>query len=87
MMAKNAGELTGSGRKKYRVIQWATGNIGRRAMRTVIEHPQMELVGLYVSAPEKVGKDAGTLCGAAPVGIVATNSIDEIVGDGDIAPT
>jgi len=65
--------------KTYRVIQWATGNIGTRSLRTVIEHPRMQLVGLYVSSPEKVGKDAGALCGLAPVGIAATNSVDSIV--------
>jgi hypothetical protein len=32
--------------KKYRVIQWATGNIGSRALRSIIEHPRMELAGL-----------------------------------------
>lgn len=65
--------------KKYRVIQWATGNIGARALRTVIEHPEMELVGLYVSSPAKAGKDAGELAGITPCGIQATNSVDEIV--------
>jgi 4-hydroxy-tetrahydrodipicolinate reductase len=65
--------------KSYRVIQWATGNIGTRSLRTVIEHPRMKLAGLYVSSPAKAGKDAGELCGLAPVGIRATNSVDEIV--------
>jgi hypothetical protein len=67
------------GNKIYRVIQWASGNIGTRSLRTVIEHPRMQLVGLYVSSPDKVGKDAGALCGLAPVGITATNSVDEMV--------
>jgi hypothetical protein len=65
--------------KVYRVIQWATGNIGTRSLRTVIEHPRMQLVGLYVSSPDKVGKDAGALCGLPPVGLSATNSVDELV--------
>ena len=62
-----------------RVIQWATGNIGSRALRAVIEHPEMALVGLWVSNPDKVGKDAGTLAGTAPCGITATNSVDALV--------
>jgi hypothetical protein len=66
-------------RKKYRVIQWATGNVGSRALRTVIEHPEMELVGLWVSSEAKVGKDAGELAGIAPVGIKATNSAVELI--------
>jgi hypothetical protein len=63
----------------YRVVQWATGNIGRRALRTVIEHPDMELVGLYVHSPAKAGRDAGELCGLDPVGIAATTEVDDIV--------
>lgn len=65
--------------RKYKVIQWATGNVGSRALRTVIEHPEMELVGLWVSNPNKVGKDAGELAGIAPCGVRATNSVDELV--------
>lgn len=66
-------------KKRYRVVQWATGNIGSRSLRCIIEHPRMELAGLYVSSPDKVGKDAGELCGVAPVGIKATSSLEEIV--------
>jgi 2,4-diaminopentanoate dehydrogenase len=65
--------------RRYRVVQWATGNIGTRSLRAVIEHPQMDLVGLYVSSPDKAGKDAGELCGLPPVGVRATSSVDEIV--------
>lgn len=65
--------------KKYRIIQWATGNVGSRGLRTVIEHPEYELVGLWVSSEAKVGKDAGELAGIAPTGIKATNSADEII--------
>ena len=63
----------------YKVAQWATGNIGTRSLRAVIEHPNLELVGLYVHSAEKAGRDAGELCGLGPVGIKATNSIDEIL--------
>jgi 2,4-diaminopentanoate dehydrogenase len=66
----------------YRVVQWATGNIGTKSLRAVIEHPNLELVGLYVHSPEKAGKDAGELCGAGITGVVATNSIDDIVALG-----
>ncbi len=65
--------------KSYRVIQWATGNIGLRSLRTVIEHPGLELVGLHVSSPDKLGRDAGELCGLPMVGVIATDSVDEIV--------
>ncbi|MCJ8156041.1 dihydrodipicolinate reductase [Sphingomonas sp. LaA6.9] len=65
--------------RTWKVIQWATGNVGSRALRTVIEHPQLELVGLWVSSPEKVGKDAGELAGIAPCGVKATSSVDDLV--------
>ena len=63
----------------YRVVQWATGNIGTRSLRGVIEHPQLTLVGLYVTTAEKEGRDAGELCGIDPVGVGATRDIAEIV--------
>ena len=66
--------------KKYRVIQWATGNVGSRALRMVIQHPGLELVGLWVNSPDKVGKDAGELSGAGvETGIKGTNSADDLI--------
>jgi hypothetical protein len=67
------------GGRKFRVVQWATGNVGTRSLRAVIEHPDYTLVGLYVHSPSKVGKDAGEFCGLGPVGIKATNKIDDIL--------
>ncbi|WP_033925861.1 NAD(P)H-dependent amine dehydrogenase family protein [Sphingomonas sp. 35-24ZXX] len=61
-----------------RVIQWATGNIGTRALRAVIEHPGLELAGLWVSNENKVGRDAGALCGLPDTGIIATRSVEEL---------
>lgn len=64
---------------RYRVVQWATGNIGTRSLQAIIEHPDMELVGLLVHSAAKEGKDAGELCGLGPIGVKATRSIDEII--------
>lgn len=64
---------------RLRVIQWATGNIGTRSLQRVIEHPDMELVGLWVHSPDKAGKDAGELCGLPSIGVSATNNVDDIV--------
>ena len=58
---------------RYRVIQWSTGNVGRHALRAIIRHPDLELVGLWVHGRDKVGRDAGELCGLPPVGVRATN--------------
>ena len=67
------------GSTPYRVVQWATGNIGLRSLQAVIEHPDLELVGLYVYSDAKVGRDAGELCGLPQVGVAATHDIDEIL--------
>ncbi|MET0250798.1 MAG: dihydrodipicolinate reductase [Novosphingobium sp.] len=65
--------------KRYRVIQWATGNVGSRALRRVVEHPDLELVGLWVSSRDKAGRDAGEFAGLGPTGVLATNSAEEMI--------
>ncbi len=67
------------GNTRYRVVQWATGNIGTRSLRAVIEHPELELVGVLVYSDEKEGRDAGELCGTDPVGVAATKDVEEIL--------
>ena len=64
---------------RYRVVQWATGNIGSHSLRAVIAHPNLDLVGLYVYSEDKAGRDAGELCGTAPTGVLATRDIAEIL--------
>src|SRR3954465_6561991 len=61
----------------YGVVQWATGNIGTRSLRHVIEHSDLELVGVYVHSAAQVGRDAGDLCGLPPTGVAATHDINE----------
>ena len=63
----------------YRVVQWATGNIGTRSLRAVIEHPALHLVGLYVYSEAKAGKDAGELAGLGATGVLATRDVEEIL--------
>jgi 4-hydroxy-tetrahydrodipicolinate reductase len=69
-------------RPHYRVVQWASGNIGSRALRAVLEHPDLTLAGLYAHTTDKAGRDAGELCGLGPTGVIATHDIDEIVALG-----
>jgi 4-hydroxy-tetrahydrodipicolinate reductase len=65
---------------RYRVVQWATGNIGTKGLRGVIEHPELELVGVWVSSAAKVGRDAGDLCGlGVKTGVRATSDVEEIL--------
>lgn len=60
---------------RHRVVQWATGNIGRRALREVIRHPDLDLVGVLVYDPAKDGVDAGELCGEPSTGVHATTDV------------
>ncbi len=63
-----------------RVIQFSTGNVGRHASRSIVHRPDLELVGVHASSPDKVGRDAADLCGLAdPTGIVATDDLDALV--------
>jgi 4-hydroxy-tetrahydrodipicolinate reductase len=71
-----------SGKPTYRVVQWATGTIGLRALRGVIEHPELDLAGVYVHSAEKGRRDAGELCGLESTGVVATDSIDDVLATG-----
>jgi len=64
---------------QIRTVQWATGNIGTRSLRHVIEHPGLSLAGVYVTSAAKAGKDAGELCGLPPTGVTATTDVDEII--------
>jgi 4-hydroxy-tetrahydrodipicolinate reductase len=62
-----------------RVIQWSTGHVGMHALRALIRHPDLDLVGLWVHSPDKAGRDAGELCGLPPTGITATSDIDALL--------
>ena len=62
--------------RPIRVIQWTTGNIGRRSLHAIIGRDDMELVGVYAHGADKVGVDAAELSGwPEPTGITATNDI------------
>lgn len=62
-----------------RVVQWATGGVGVAAIKGVLEHPDLELVGCWVHSPGKAGKDVGEIIGTEPVGVTATNSLDDVL--------
>ncbi len=62
-----------------RVVQWATGSVGVAAINGVLEHPNLELAGCWVHSPDKAGKDVGEIVGTEPLGVIATNSVDEIL--------
>ena len=63
-----------------RVIQWATGGVGQAAVAGIVAHPELELVGCWVHSPDKAGRDVGELCGLDPLGVLATDDVDALVG-------
>jgi 4-hydroxy-tetrahydrodipicolinate reductase len=63
----------------YRVIQWTTGNVGRYALRQILDHPELELAGVLVTSPAKEGRDAGELCGRPPTGVRATRDAEALL--------
>lgn len=65
--------------KKLKIIQWYTGEIARHQIRVIAACPSMELVGAYVHHEEKHGVDAGEIAGIEPLGVRATNNMDEIL--------
>ena len=62
-----------------RTVVWSTGGVGSIAIDAIRVRPDLELVGVWVHSPDKVGKDAGELAGGAPIGITATNNAAELV--------
>ena len=66
----------------YRVVQWATGNLGRAAIEGIVSHPELELVGVWVHGAAKVGRDAGEIAGIGPVGVTATGDLETILALG-----
>ncbi|WP_216905960.1 NAD(P)H-dependent amine dehydrogenase family protein [Nocardia noduli] len=62
-----------------RIVLWGTGVVGSMVLAEIVRHPLFDLVGVGVSNPDKVGKDAGDLCGQPKTGVLATNSIEELI--------
>ena len=63
-----------------RVVAWSTGNVGRHAIAGIAARPELELVGVWVSDPAKVGRDAGELAGLGrSLGVAATNDADALL--------
>jgi 2,4-diaminopentanoate dehydrogenase len=63
----------------FRVIQWATGGVGRSAIEAVLRHPELELAGCWVHSAGKDGRDAGEIAGVGPTGVAATTNADALI--------
>jgi hypothetical protein len=65
-----------------KVVVWGTGNVGRPAIRAVLSHSALELVGVVVSNKDKVGVDAGKLAGVGDTGVLATDDWRSVLDAG-----
>jgi hypothetical protein len=73
-----ANDVSGTGAPK-RVVVWGTGFVGKMVIAEIVTHPAFELVGVGVANPDKVGRDAGEICGIAPLGFAATDDVDVLI--------
>jgi hypothetical protein len=62
-----------------RVVQWTTGRTGRAAVRALVDHPLLELVGCYAWSADKIGRDVGELCRIDPIGVMAIDDVDALL--------
>jgi 4-hydroxy-tetrahydrodipicolinate reductase len=65
--------------RRLRVFQFATGNVGSEMVGRIVDHPDLELVGLYCYSSDKEGLDAGEIVGIEPLGIRATGDVAEVL--------
>lgn len=63
-----------------KVVVWSTGTVGRHAIAGIERHPSLELVGVWVSNPDKDGQDAGRLAGLErDLGVLATTDAEALL--------
>lgn len=65
--------------KPLRTVVWSTGGVGSIAIDAISRRHDLELVGVWVHSPDKVGRDAGVLAGGDPVGVLATDDAEALV--------
>jgi len=68
--------------RKLKVVQWTTGKTGSAAVRGMVGHPVIDLVGCFAYSADKVGKDVGELCGIEPIGVTATDDVESLLALG-----
>ena len=64
---------------KKKIVLWGTGFVGKMVIPEVLRHPNFELVGVGVNDKDKVGRDAGDICGIGPIGITASNDLQALI--------
>ncbi|QLL05654.1 dihydrodipicolinate reductase [Mycobacterium vicinigordonae] len=62
-----------------RVVVWSTGGVGSIAIDAIVRRPDLDLAGVWVHSPDKIGKDAGELAGIRPSGVTATDDAEALI--------
>jgi 2,4-diaminopentanoate dehydrogenase len=65
--------------KTLKVIQWATGGVGKAAVEAVLNHPELELAGCWVHSTDKHGRDVGEILGRGPLGVTASSNQEDVL--------
>jgi len=66
--------------RRYKVVVWATGRVGKLAIRTIADRPNLDLVGVWVHSESKEGLDVGVLADIDPLAVISTRDKDAILG-------
>ena len=66
--------------RRYKVVVWATGRVGKLAIRAIADRPSLDLVGVWVHSESKDGQDAGALAEIGSLGVTSTRNKDAILG-------
>jgi hypothetical protein len=70
--------------RRYKVVVWATGRVGKLAIRTIADRRNLDLVGVWVHSESKSGLDAGALADIDALGVISTSDKEAILeGDAD----
>ena len=65
--------------RPLRVAVLGMGGIGALAVNAIQKRPGLELVGVSVYSPNKIGRDAGELAGGKPIGVKTVSSLEDIL--------
>ncbi len=58
-----------------KIVQIGLGPLGQKVVRYLLERPNLKLVAVVDPAPDKVGRDAGELCGLKRLGIMVARDL------------
>lgn len=62
-----------------KVVQWTTGNVGTQTALSIINNPELELIGCYAWSIDKAGQDVGKLVGIGDIGIACSSDRDALI--------